>query len=263
MSCPQVDKNNEKREFPEDELWDLCQAAYAQYQVEIVNGRKKYHRYVSDFLSFHLPIESNDINDRRVHSRNLSTMYELLSERQDLVELYFTQACFNYELYQRLIEQLNCEGECSQLNYQFNDYADVADLSSSHQRLAYLSSDQISYLTEFFNANDFFSKRLTVEDTTNLFACRLDKPLPSLNNARLAMFLFCLRDEQILVHKWQKVIEDYELISSSKTGLPLKAHNIKNALTQYRRIHGGPDYYLLEVATRLKEMTEKDKKANN
>ena len=263
MSCPQVDKTNEKREFPKDELWDLCQAAYAQYQLEIVNGRKKYHRYVSDFLSFHLPIESNELNDRRIHSRNLSTMYELLSERQDLVKLYFTQTSFDYKKYQCLIDQLNCEGECCHLDYQFNDYVDVIGISPSEERLAYLSSEQLSYLTEFFNTNNFFSKRLTLEDTTNLFACNLDEPLPSLNNARLAMFLFCLRDEQLLVHKWQKIIEDYKLISSSSTGLPLRANNIKNSLTQYRRIHGGPDFYLLEVAHCVKEMTEKDKKANN
>ena len=241
----------------------MCQAAHAQYQIEIVNGNKKYHRFVSDFLSYNIPIESTDINDRRIHSRNLSTMYELLSERQDLVKLYFTSTCFNYEKYQRLIEQLNCEGECSHRNYQFNDYVDVIGISSSDQRLAYLSSEQISFLTEFFNTNNFFSKRLTVEDTKNFFDCNLDEPLPSLNNARLAMFLFCLRDEQLLVHKWQKIIDQYELISSSSTGLPLRATNIKNSLTQYRRIHGGPDFYLLEVAHRLKEMTEKDKKANN
>ena len=234
----------------------MCQAAYAQYQIEIINGRKKYHRYVSDFLSFHLPIESNAINDRRIHSRNLSTMYELLSERQDLVELYFTSTCFDYEKYERLIDELNCEGECSHRNYLFNNYVDKIGISSSRKRLAYLLPEQISFLTDFFNANNFFSKKLTLEDTENLFACNLDEPLQALNNSRMAMFLFCLRDQYILAHNWQKLIQDYKLISSSSTGLPLKCHNLGNALSEFRKSHGGPDPLFVQAAKTLKEMKE-------
>ena len=255
MSCPQVDNCSKKREFPEDELWELCQAAYAQYQIEIVNGRKKYHRYVSDFLSFHIPIESTDITDRRIHSRNLSTMAALFTERQDLVNSYFTRPNFDFENFTNLIEELNCEGDSLPRSFQFNEVVNYMECPSS-ERLACLSTEQVFYLTEFFNSNDFFSKKLTFEETANFFECCLQQPLQSLNNSRIAMFLFCLRDQQILSFKWQKLIQDNKLILSSSNGQPLKTSNISNALTEYRRVHGGPDPYFVHVAKYLKGMTE-------
>ena len=186
---------------------------------------------------------------------NLSRMSELLIERQDLVKIYFTSAIFTYDLFLEMIEKFNCEGECQHRNFQFNDEVNCISHPSS-EYLAHLSTEQLCFLTDFFNSNEFFSVQLTIEDTRNLFECCLEQPLQSLNNARLAMFLFCLRDKQILVHKWQKVIQDHKLILSSSTGLPLKQSNISNALTEYRRSHGGPDSYFVRVANHLKEMTE-------
>lgn len=79
--CPEQENEPSK-----DELWTLFRAAYEQYQSEIVNDSKLYDRYVNDFISYHLPVFSQEEESIRNHFRNLFSIYELLTTRKDLVE---------------------------------------------------------------------------------------------------------------------------------------------------------------------------------
>ena len=97
-------------------------------------------------------------------------MYELLTERQDLVEIYFKCPRLLYENYKELIYKLNCEGECDQPTFRFNGLVDTIGMPSISDCLAVLTRAQLEFLTEFFNSNSFFSKKLTVDDTLNFIS---------------------------------------------------------------------------------------------
>ena len=104
--------------MPKDELWQLYCAAYKQYQSEIINGEKSYSRYVNDFYYYHLPVMNVSESDARVHIMNVCGLKELLENRRDLVEVYFSKEKFEEEDYQQMSrlfdsgESLIPEKEC-------------------------------------------------------------------------------------------------------------------------------------------------------
>ena len=88
--CVNCAKKVEK-ELPKDELWQLYCAAYEQYQSEIINGEKSYSRYVNDFYYYHLPAMNMSESDARVHIMNVCGLKELLENRRDLVDAFFSK----------------------------------------------------------------------------------------------------------------------------------------------------------------------------
>lgn len=88
--------------MPKDELWQLYCAAYEQYQSEIINGEKSYSRYVNDFYYYHLPAMNMSESDARVHIMNVCGLKELLENRRDLVDAFFSKDKFEEKDYQQM-----------------------------------------------------------------------------------------------------------------------------------------------------------------
>lgn len=93
LQCSEHCPKQETGSF-DNELLKLFHAAYEQYQSEVLKDGKLYERYVNDLLSYHLPIVSGDMEIIRKHFRNVFCMYELLINRKDLVNKYFTRHVF-------------------------------------------------------------------------------------------------------------------------------------------------------------------------
>lgn len=91
-----------EKELPKDELWQLYCAAYEQYQSEIINGEKSYSRYVNDLYYYHLPAMNMSESDARVHIMNVCGLKELLENRRDLVDAFFSKDKFEEKDYQQI-----------------------------------------------------------------------------------------------------------------------------------------------------------------
>lgn len=202
--------------MPENELWQLFCAAYKQYQSEILNGEKDYSRYVNDFFSYNLPaICMNEVNTR-LHVMHVCSVKELLEDRVDLVDKFFSKNTFEEKDYLQMFSLFN-SGK---------------DLVIERDFLAHFNSQQIYIITKFVNEVSLFKKNVSEENIKNLFECKLDYPLQANNNRHVALFFGTLRNFGLLPFKWQMIMEINKLVSSSSTNIPIQASQLRCGLAQ-------------------------------
>ena len=205
--------------MPENELWQLYRAAYEQYQSEILNGEKAYSRYVNDFYSYHLPCAYMNEEAIRLHVMRVFALKELLEDRSDLVEAFFTKDSF-------------CEEDFFQMDYLFNKGMTIVEPEPVF--LAHFNDEQISLIRGFAKSASLFKPEASEEDIKNLFECKLSHPLQATVNRNVALFFGKLREKGLIPHAWQMIIEENKLISSSSDNQPLRASQLRCGLAQAR-----------------------------
>jgi len=207
-------------------MYALLEEAYKVYQKEVLQDDKLHHRFANDFANLHSYIEIDSEAVAQLHIKNISAIYELLTERMDLVREYFTKDQFTQE-------------DCELMLHRFNTQEPGDSPSTSKpQILGYFSDQQIGLITSFAKEQELFKKKVSQEEFKALFAGTLKTPLIANHNGLVACFLNYLRDEQYLVYPWQKVIADKQMICSRSTGKPLTRENLKNALSSFKSSHG-------------------------
>ena len=205
--------------MPKNELWQLYRAAYEQYQSEIKNGEKAYSRYVNDFFSDHLPCAYMKEEAIRLHVMRVFALKELLEDRTDLVEAFFTKTSFTEE-------------DFVLMNNLFNKGMKIVEPEPVF--LAHFNDEQISLIREFAKSATLFQPEASEEDIKNLFECKLSHPLQATVNRNVALFFGKLRDKGLIPHAWQMIIEENKLVSSSSNNQPLRASQLRCGLAQAR-----------------------------
>ena len=207
-------------EQPEvDELWALLCAAHKQYQSEIVNGNKLYHRFVNDFISYHLLFFSEDEHLIKMHIRNVSSVFELLTERLDLIEKYFDKDSFVYDEYVEMIME-------------FNTVEKVYDHS---KQMGWFNDEQIRLLLNYINdVEEIFVEDITESELKGFFACNLEKPLVVKRLSWFLMLLNALAHDKFLVRGWQKLIVENKLLMSNKSNKPVTKTAISSNIGRMR-----------------------------
>lgn len=202
--------------MPEDELWQLCRIAYEQYKSEIIDGEKAYSRYVNDLIYYHLPVPGMNETDMRTHFMHVCEIKELLEERRDLVEAFFSQDKFE-------------EKDFKQMLYLFNSGKGIEPQTDY---LANFSDRQIECITEFVTSASLFRTEATKEIVRELFECKLARPLQANNNRKVALFFGALREHGFLPFQWQMILERHRLLTSSTNNEPLRASQLRCSLSQ-------------------------------
>ncbi|MBQ1581496.1 MAG: hypothetical protein II107_03375, partial [Prevotella sp.] len=133
-------------ELPENESWQLYRTAYEQYQSEILNGEKSYSRYVNDFIYYHLPCLSIREADIRLHVMHVFALKELLEERRDLVDAFFSKDVFE-------------EKDFLLMDALFNKGKNLEE--PEPVCLAHFSDGQISLITNFVRSTSLFKSEVT------------------------------------------------------------------------------------------------------
>ena len=207
-------------------MYALLEEAYKVYQQEVLQEGKLHRRFANDFANLHSYIEIESEAEAQLHIKKITAIYELLTERIDLVKEYFTTDQFTQE-------------DCELMLHRFNTQEPENSPSTSKpQVLGYFTDQQIELITDFANKQDLFKKKVSQEEFKALFAGTLETPLIANHNGLVACFLNYLRDEQYLVYPWQKVIADKQMICSKSTGKSLTRENLKNALSSFKSSHG-------------------------
>ena len=205
--------------MPENELWQLYRAAYEQYKSEIKNGEKAYSRYVNDFISYHLPCVCMSEEAIRLHSMHVFALKELLEDRTDLVEAFFSKYSFTEE-------------DFLQMDNLFNKGMKIVEPEPVF--LAHFNDEQISLIRGFAKSATLFQPEASEEDIKNLFECKLSHPLQATVNRNVALFFGKLREKGLIPHAWQMIIEENKLVSSSSNNQPLRASQLRCGLAQAR-----------------------------
>lgn len=236
----------------QDELWELYETAYAEFQTQFVTGRKTYHRYVTDFISFNLLIDSSDISSWKQHTMNINSMFDLLANRKDLVLKYFSQDGLTRQEFRELHQEFNTTEAIAE---ESNDYGAADYVPTS---LSCFNDIQLSLIADMVNEAHLFVGDVSMEDMELFFSCSLNRPLQVSNNGLAALFLDCLRSEHLISHNWQKLIADYQLLCSYKTMKVLKRTDISSSLSEYRNRHPQTQKAFANFAKKLKSMKEKE-----
>lgn len=210
--------------LPKEELWELYHAAYEQYQSEVISGEKKYSRFVNDFISYHLYLGSSDPSVIREHIRNVSAMHELLTDRIDLVEEFFSLQSFSKEDY-------------IQMSHRFN--------TSDHEVkipviIAHFSDSQLSLITHFANEADLFVDLVDVETMRSFFNCTLKKPLVANNSTPVLLLLNVLSQQYMITHSWQQLVASNKLLAPRRTMKPYSKTALSSRLYEAVMKQGHP-----------------------
>ena len=205
--------------MPKDELCQLYRAAYEQYQSEILNDEKEYFRYVNDFIYYHLPCTSIREADIRLHVMHVFALKELMEERRDLVEAFFSKVGFEKKDFLKMDDLFN-KGKSLE--------------EPEPVCLAHFSDEQICLITNFVRATSLFKSEVTENEIRDLFECRLTVPLQATVNRYVAIFFGKLREHGLLPYSWQKIMENHKLVSSSVNNEPLRASQLRCGLSQAR-----------------------------
>ena len=225
-------------------MYALLEEAYKVYQQEVLQEGKLHRRFANDFANLHSYIEIESEAEAQLHIKKITAIYELLTERMDLVKEYFTKDQFTQE-------------DCELMLHRFNTQEPENSPSTSKpQVLGYFTDQQIELITDFANKQDLFKKKVSQEEFKALFAGTLETPLIANHNGLVACFLNYLRDEQYLVYPWQKVIADKQMICSKSTGKSLTRENLKNALSSFKSSHGVKSLPFEEFIKQLKVKEE-------
>ncbi len=206
-------------ELPKDELWQLYRAAYEQYQSEILNVEKSYSRYVNDFIYYHLPCTSIREADIRLHVMHLFALKELLEERPDLVDAFFSKDSFEEKDFLKMDDLFNKGKSLEEPEPVF---------------LAHFNVEQIRLITKFASSTNLFQRKVTEKDIKDLFECRLSIPLQATVNRHVAIFFGKLREHGLLPYSWQMIMDNHKLVSSSVNNEPLRASQLRCGLSQAR-----------------------------
>ena len=144
--------------MPGDELWQLCRTAFEQYKSEIINGEKNYSRYVNDWFYYHLPASGLSEVDMKTHFMHVCELRELLEERRDLVDAFFSKHQFKMKDFLQMFNLFN-SGKCVEPKPVF---------------LAHFSNEQIARIAEFATTTSLFRVEVTTEDmrtATEMLPC--------------------------------------------------------------------------------------------
>lgn len=175
---------------------------------------------MNDFFAYHLPTSCTGEEQMRLHVMHVFSVKELLEERRDLVNSFFSKGSFDEEDYHQMVHLFNTG----------------SSIEPERESLANFSEKQISFITDFVNTTKLFRQDVSEKDMANLFKCKLNAPLQANVNRHVALFFGALRQYGLLPFSWQMIIEENRLISSSANNQPLRASHLRCGLSQAKNV---------------------------
>ena len=185
---------------------------------------------------------------------NINRLFDLLSNRKDLVQKYFTRDSLSRR-------------EIGMMNHEYDTTDIVVDESKDHGNhvesksslvLSHFSDHQMSLIVESANEAHLFVTDVSKEEMRKFFSCSLERPLRVTNNGLVAVFLDCLRYEYLISYNWQKLIADHRLLCSYRMMKVLSSTDISTSLNEYRLHHPQTIKKFADLAKKLKDMIVKE-----
>ena len=206
---------NQEIELSKDELWDLFKVSYKHYQTEVINDRKIYNRYVNDLISYHLPVFTSDEEAIRKHFQNLFCVYELLTDRKDLVEKYFTKSTFEKTDFSKML----------------NEFNHVEVILKDSNGLASFNRKQIKLITDFANRKNFFTTPVDENTIEKFFNCTLKDSY----SHKLALYTSAVIfpfPTKMIPYNWVSLVVRNKMLAPQKSMIP--STHWSNQFTSYR-----------------------------
>ena len=218
---------NQEIELSKDELWDLFKISYKRYQTEVINDGKIYNRYVNDEVSV------------RKHFQNLFCVYELLTDRKDLVEKYFTKSTFEKTDFFEMLHEFN----------------HVEVIQTDSNGLASFNRKQIKLITDFANKKKFFTNPVDEITIEKFFNCTLKKTLIATNLRYVLQLLYSLSQQKMIPYNWVSLVVRNKMLAPQKSMIPSTRGAISSRLTELKNTTAiFPEEEYVNIVKQLKEM---------
>ena len=149
----------------------MLREAYDLYQVEVVNQGKLYQRYADDFVYSHEFHDDLDAWSKNEHQKNYRILDSLLSNRRDLIELFFNKENISESELIELLHLFNTTMPSSQNFIARSKVRDSADLNLC----SCLSSDDLIALANCCNEAQIFSEVIDSTDLSSLLDGKLSQ----------------------------------------------------------------------------------------
>lgn len=197
-----------------------------------------YSRYVNDFLNSHTYSDCVDMAGMNEHKKNFHIMEELLTNRKDLVQKYFTKEKLCASDYSIMHQEFNTTQQSSYSEVFIASESLPVTFSSKLDFQCCFNSKQIKLITYTVNETHLFSHDVSETEMKAFFACCLEHPLKSICNRRVAFFFDILCEHKLISPRWQHIIDRNGLIlSSAKNGL-INSSKLSTALHEAKQSDG-------------------------
>lgn len=216
----------------------LYQTAYELYQSEVIREHKLYNRYVNDFLNSHAYTAREDVAGKNEHNKNFYIMKELLTNRIDLVQMYFAREKLCNSDYSIMHQEFNTTQQPSNSKVSLGPISLPDSFISKLDFQCYFNSLQISLITHSVNEVHLFVSDVSEAEIKALFTCCLENPLKSANNRKVAFFFDALCEYKLITSRWQHVVDKNGLILSSVQNTFLNSNKLSTALNEAKQNNG-------------------------
>lgn len=212
--------------------------AHELYQSEVIGDRKLYNRYVNDFLNSHTYTDRADARGMNEHKKNFHIMEELLIVRKDLVQKYFTIEKLYYADYLIMHQEFNTTQQSPSFEVSTAAAPLLVTFTSKPDFQCNFNLAQIRLIVHSANEAHLFSHYVSEAEIKALFICRLEHPLKSACNRRVAFFFDALCEHKLITARWQHVIDKNGLILSSAKNVLLNSSKLSTALNEAKQNYG-------------------------
>ncbi len=232
-----------------EEFFILLSEARELYLQDVIVNRKRYDRYVDDFINGHRYIDCNHAVCRNCHEMNIHIVKGLLTEYANLVKSLFIADSFSFEecmeikrMYD-ISESLSITGKC------------CIDEPISNPPLSFgcnFTREQMAGIVSCANTYHLFCIPVRIEDMGALFACKEGFYL-RVNTVRYVAILFdALLENTFIQSHWQSVLNRGRFLRSKDDTRFVSASSLSSALSSARNNMTSVAYGIRKAIGKLK-----------
>lgn len=205
--------------------------AHREYHDYVATGVMTLRVFALQFLDGHHYADDGNADNRNLHRKALGIVGILLSERTDLVELFFSKTSLETSDVDRMIFLVYTEGreEGIALRNIHNTTNAAPSLSCR------VKEDDWVLLAECANHASFFKDTIDAATIGDLLHCRLSAPLVADNLMGVAYFFDQLNAMHLVSRNWQTVLERCGAILLQGEDKPQSHANYASALSRAKR----------------------------
>ena len=233
------------------ELYRLIRKAFTAYKTEVVANGTLYHVYVMEFLNSNQYADRTDAASLNEHQLNYGIVSYILNQRKDLVSEMFEGDELSDLRIEKLIHFYRTTYSATSLSEESAGTSSLPHYKSSE---CYFSDEQMNLIAQCVNEAHLFDETVDAETMHSLFHGKLQKPLKSHNNRRIAFFFDRLCHYRLITGKWQSILEENKAIVCPKGGRCLRDTDFSSALNRSKSHPDNVQVMINEMVKHIQEM---------
>ncbi|MCM1511326.1 MAG: hypothetical protein NC116_11515 [Clostridium sp.] len=207
-------------------LSELLREAHRDYLDQVTSNRMTLRVFALQFIARHHFGRSTTVIGKNIHNEALCTVRLLLTERHDLVAIYFKAPVLSDMDIENIINLIYSESSIRENG----EPVILNPLSCT------LTDEDWPVITDCVNKAQLFQTEISEEELKNLLLCTLKEPLRA-NNLQGICYLFdSLSIAAFITGRWQTPLADSDSILSNRTNKTVTSSNYSSTLS---RMKGG------------------------